>query len=514
MNRSVMLAAALVALVGPISDVSAAYRSALIPQSVARVHGIERAWFSQVQIDPGRGRLVHLVLYDDALYAASDRAVVQALDAETGATLWTRVVGKVGYPTLRPSVNRDFLGIVNGAQLFVMNRHTGELLIEKKLPGSPGAGPALSTTRAYVPMTDGRVFSYSILPEKDAAEELGKKSAAPVEPISAEVTRAQEQERREGARISLEFSMPLVTQGVGGIMVPPIVTRQDENGDFVGWTTDRSYLFVAHVNLLSGEVFEPRYRVETSGEVVAPLTSLPAHESLVPDTGILYAGTMNGYVYALQERNGTTLWRFSAGEAIVEPCVPVGQRVFVPTQLGGMFCLDAVSGIQRWFANGVSQVVAVSATRVYAADRVGRLRVIDLEHGALLDTIDTSASPIHVANVDNDRIYVATRDGLIQCFHEVELDKPLVHQLKPAEAKVAKPAPKPQATQPEPAAGDDPFATGDDPFAAGAAEPAAGADADAGDDPFAPAAGGAEEDPFAPAAGDAMEGGDVDDPFR
>ena len=86
------------------------------------------------------------------LYAQTDKAVVQAIDAETGKTLWSKQVGQPQYPTMSPGVNRDFVAIINGSRLYVLNRFNGDLLWETELAGAPGAGPALSTKRIYVPI--------------------------------------------------------------------------------------------------------------------------------------------------------------------------------------------------------------------------------------------------------------------------------------------------------------------------------------------------------------------------
>ena len=65
-----------------------AMASELIPETAAAQHGLTRPWFAQVGVDSGQGQLRDLVLYEDVLYAQTDKAVVHAIDAETGKTLW------------------------------------------------------------------------------------------------------------------------------------------------------------------------------------------------------------------------------------------------------------------------------------------------------------------------------------------------------------------------------------------------------------------------------------------
>ena len=116
--------------------------SGIVHQGLAAGHGLPRAWFTQVEMDPGRSRLKHLVLYDGILYAQTDRAMVHATDAETGATLWAKQIGRPEYPSMTPGVGRSLLAIVNGSRLYVGDRLNGNMLLETDIDGAPGAGPA------------------------------------------------------------------------------------------------------------------------------------------------------------------------------------------------------------------------------------------------------------------------------------------------------------------------------------------------------------------------------------
>ncbi len=138
------------------------------------------------------------------------------------------------------------------------------------------------------------------------------------------------------------------------------------------------------------------------------------------------------------------MWRFSAGEPIVESPAVIDDRVYVTTQVGGMYSLDVKTGHSRWFAENVMRFIAASKTRVYATDDIGRLLVLSAGSGARLDTIPTEGASF-LANADTDRIYMIGKDGLIQCFHEVEQTRPLVHNAeRRAAAKAGLTPPKPE----------------------------------------------------------------------
>ena len=250
-----------------------------------------------------------------------------------------------------------------------------------------------------------------------------------------------------------------------------------------------------------------KYRLETNEGIAARPTYLPPDPGIVGDSGVIYAASRDGFVHGIREKDGESLWRFSVGEPILQPAVVIQQRVYVATQLGGMYCLDAKTGNERWWTPQILQFVAASKERVYAADKLGRVAILSAETGARLDSIPTTALPIKLINSETDRLYLATETGLVQCLHELELSEPIRHgeALKRAageegpaiEQKGIEELGPPQ----EPGVQEGPPGVKRDPFGGGAAE-----------DPLG--GGGAQEDPLGGGAGEDPLGGGADDPFK
>ncbi|HPP52744.1 MAG TPA: hypothetical protein PK777_07335, partial [Thermoguttaceae bacterium] len=67
---------------------AAADREQLWSAAEAQRHGLVRAWFGQVQMDPARSRVQDLCLYEDIFLVQTDRAILHAFEAETGRTQW------------------------------------------------------------------------------------------------------------------------------------------------------------------------------------------------------------------------------------------------------------------------------------------------------------------------------------------------------------------------------------------------------------------------------------------
>lgn len=491
----------------------------IVPQPVAARHGLTRTWVTQVQMDTARSQVAHVLLNQGMLFVQTDNAILHAIDGETGQTLWSEQVGRRGHLSMAPAANDNYVAAVNGSNLFVLNRFNGKLLWQTEVNGAPGAGPALSSERVYVPNTAGLIYAFRLKPVQDPSQELGKQIK---ETKSAERVAAEEAERRQSLRINQEYTAPLACQSAGRTLVQPLVTRQDDEAEYVVWPTDRGYMFVGAVNRVDENRFVLRYRLKTNGDIVAAPAYLPPDPKLAGDSGVIFAVSKDGFVHAIREKDGNSLWRFSTGEPLVQAAAVIGQHVYVPVQTGGMYAIEARTGKQVWWTPQVTQFVAASKDRLYAADRMGRLLILDAKTGARLDVLAETGPLVKIGNYETDRVYLVTQSGMIQCLHETELSSP-IHHVVPASKSLPAPgeqpakAPEKKVTKKSGEGGAKPVAKkpktddglfGDEPAPKAKKKPkSAEGDAAAGDDPFGAAAkpkagskkkkkDAAEDDPF------------------
>ncbi|MGA2030990.1 MAG: PQQ-binding-like beta-propeller repeat protein [Thermoguttaceae bacterium] len=444
MRPSLVLAAALGALLvrADLASISAADDP--IAETTAQQHGLTRPWFSQVQMDRARSRVHDLILHDGILYVQTDRAMIHAIDAETGRSLWARMIGRPEHPSMTPGIGDDLMAVVNGSRLYVVNRYTGDLLYETEVEGAPGAGPAVSRKRAYVPMVNGMIMAYRIEPLTDPLKELGKLGKPEAE-MTEEEKKAAEEERRQDIRVRQDYVPPMACHSAGRALVQPVVTMQNADEEFAAWTTDRGYLNVGRIDRRMEDKLLIKYRLLTGAPIEAQPTYLPPNPKMPDDVGTIFAGSRDGYVYALVERSGEQLWKFSAGEPILEPPAVIEQRVFVCTQLSGMFCLDAKNGRQQWWAPEIVRFLAAGKLRVYAADRRGRIVTLDAKTGTRLDVLPYEGWSLKLTNTDTDRIYVGTDTGLVQCLREIDQVQPIPYgesRKLPKEKETPKALPK------------------------------------------------------------------------
>lgn len=416
------VAAASLACMGAAKEAHAAER--MLSRDEARRLGLEREWFAQVQLDRARHRVERVVLKDDRLTALTTGGVVQDFNALTGETIWTSPVGNSNFPSLGPAASDKFVAVVNGSTLYVLRRQDGKPVFDRRVfGGAPGASPAVGQEYVFVPLINGRMEGYPL---------------------------------NQGADKS---HTPWYYQSYGRAMVAPLATPES-----VIWSTDQGHTYVAAS--LSPAV---RFRLESASNIVAP----PAYHS-----PLVYAATMRGDVYALDESNGKQKWKYLCGYPIERAPAAVGDRVYVTSEAPALHCIDAKTGTALWVAPKVTQFAAASAQRVYGFDDLQALVVLDAKTGALLHRMPTDGSASALVNDQTDRLYLVSSSGLIQCLHEIGAKKPLYHN--PPTAK----APKPDAdAESKPAATDE---------AAPTTKPAEAEDA--GEGPTPPA--GDEPDPF------------------
>jgi outer membrane protein assembly factor BamB len=413
----------------------------LISQEQARHLGLERAWFAQVRLDPARNRVERAVLTGQRLTVLTSAGVVHEFDANTGETLWAASIGNPNFPSLGPAANDRFVALLNGSTLYVLDRADGKPVVIRKVGGAPGASPAIGKEHVFVPLFNGRVEGYPF-------DEL---------PLT-----------------------PWYYQSIGRATVPPLVTPRS-----LVWTTATGHLYVA-----GSQELGLRFRLETGSDVLAH----PAYRK-----PLIYVATASGEVFAMDEETAAREWKYATGFLVTRAPAAVADRVYVTSEEPALHCIDAKTGNAVWEAADVTQFAAASRNRVYGVDELNALVVLDATTGALQGRMHSDGTLNALVNDQNDRLYLVTDEGAVQCLHEIGAKEPLIHN--PPEAE---PADQPEGAPSDPAIeaatgsqpsieSQPPAADDEDPFA-GEAEDAAGPaeEMPAEEQPF----GAGDENPF------------------
>jgi outer membrane protein assembly factor BamB len=426
-------------------EVGAQVERRLVSQEEARHLGLERAWFAQVRLDRSRNRVERAVLTKDRLTVLTSSGVVQEFDARTGETLWIATLGNPRHPSLGPAANDKFVALVNGSNLYVLDSTDGRPIIMRPVGGAPGAAPALTNAFVFVPLVNGRIEGYP----------LGEQKLT-----------------------------PWYYQSFGRAMVPPLATAET----FV-WTTDSGHMYVGNVE----EDPRVRFRLETGSEIIAS----PAYRK-----PYIYAATISGETFAMDESTGARRWKYATGFTVSRAPAAIENRVYVTSDEPMLHCIDAENGTGLWEAAGVAQFAAASRSRVYGVDDFGGLLVLDATTGSRIGHLPTGGTINTLVNDQTDRLYLVSEQGTVQCLHEIGAKEPLYHvvpepQTPPAEAVEGETAETATTTEPPAeAVTTPPPADDEDPFGAEATEDA-GVEAEAEAEAEMPADSAAEdEDPF------------------
>ena len=355
--------------------------SGLISQEQATSVGLKRAWYARAQFDPSHSSLVDWILSGNQLLLLTDAGVLQAIDANTGKTNWVTQFGNPDYPSAGPDANDDYVAVINGSTLYLLDFASGRILGDRRIGGPPGAAPAVGQNHVYASTINGLIEGFP-----------------------------------------LDLSAPQYKswfyQSFGHILAPPLVTPES-----VVWTTDRGNLYVS-----GAEKPGVRFRLETFDKFDAR----PAYRA-----PLIYAVALSGELFAVDELKGVLEWRYTTGYPTGRAPAAVGERLFVSSEEPMLHCVDASTGSPKWRSPGISQFAAATKSRVYGVDRYGTIRILNITDGAPIGSIPTGGELNALVNDQTDRLFLISESGLVECLHEIGADKPTYYAKPPADKTAA-----------------------------------------------------------------------------
>lgn len=294
------------------------------------------------------------------LYVRSNSGSLTAIDAESGHEKWNTQVGKAGYPTFGVSASDDYVVALSSSKMFLLDAKTGQILDTYVSEFLPAATPTIDGSLIYLPTTKGVVQVHS-------TEDLNRKE---------------------------------YTLGSSGSIDSPLTI----GGDSVSWTTDQGYIYVGKPGMPG-----INYRFQSLDTIVAA----PVYMD-----GMLFATSLDGFVYAISEDDGSTKWRYAVGGPIREAPMAIDGNVYVTTIDGQMASINATTGKPTWLASGVERFVAVSDSRVYCITSGRNLTVLDAASGGRIGSTLVSSLGLPVVNTNTDRVYLVNKRGVLQCLRE------------------------------------------------------------------------------------------------
>jgi outer membrane protein assembly factor BamB len=162
---------------------------------------------------------------------------------------------------------------------------------------------------------------------------------------------------------------------------------------------------------------EELWRFRTGGIIM--------ESSPVIDDGILYVGSFDGYMYALNLM-GKPIWKFKTSGKIISCAVIDGDRLYFCGQDGYVYCLDKRAGGLVWkFRTGdeIAGTVAIQDSRLFVGSFDGNFYCLDKSKGSELWRFKTGAEIycigpplvkngiVYFGSFDNYMYALRTEDG-------------------------------------------------------------------------------------------------------
>ena len=339
-------------------------------EAVAR-NGLVRRWYSYAPVDGARETVQRVMVAGNQIHLQTNASRLYVFDSETGKQLWSAQLGTPLPGQFGSALNSKSVFAINGSSLYRLSRDEGAMIWSIRLPESPNAAPAADEERVIVSTRNGRIYVYNI-----------------------------------NTREVVWFY-----QTNGPISIPAALLDDKyacasaDGKMYVFQPSSRNPLF--------------RYYPETHKPVSAPM-GVWGRTVLVP--------SQDYNVYAVDARNGETLWRYSAGNEIRRALTVIDDEVYVAPEDNGMHVLNVENGSRLWWHPRAQEFVTASKSRVYAADDHGQLLMLDRANGRQLGVMDTHRFDFRVLNDSSDRLILVTKGGLIVCLHEKENNEPVMHK--------------------------------------------------------------------------------------
>jgi outer membrane protein assembly factor BamB len=378
--------------------------------------GLEQNWTSVIPIG-GRGEKVLEVSIDDNLvFAQTNQANFHVFDSESGRLLWSVNLGRSLVDAHPASANSYAVYVTNSNTLFALDRIKGRVLWEVTLDALPSSPTVADDERVMVGLLDGKLVTYNA--------KNGKY-----------IWNAQ----------------------TGG----EIDSRPHPAGRIVAFASTDGKLYASRADFSLS-----LYRWTTGGPVTAPLGAHGTRTLLVP--------SLDKSLYAVDLFTGETKWNYPTGAPVEQEPLVAGDEVFVVNREGILASINALNGEANWQISTLGgPLLGVTANRVYLESRDGDLFIVDRSTGQMLFDpratheragVNIREFQLGPTNRLNDRIYIASKSGMLTCLRETGAVRPAPlrdPKLKPfgyippegyPDRPVIPPAPIPNPEQPKPEA--------------------------------------------------------------
>ncbi|MBX7102994.1 MAG: PQQ-binding-like beta-propeller repeat protein [Gemmataceae bacterium] len=418
---------------------------------------LDMAWKLRMPVESRHDGIALIQQIGDQYYVQLRNGTIYALDAKTGTIQWSRRVTNP-YPVIRPLGNHPTLVLALDAYRIIgLDKKSGAQQWELTVPEVPVAPPEAGDLLLYVPLSNGRVLTYS-LPEtteailsRDAkgrqqATERIKKIRAIVDTVAGVSPTGIDPRSARGdsyGRTSSPTSFQNRGQSTEMAIRRSNIVSKDPTPDQIaaasarplflssrspGFRVDHPVLVSPVGILISGndqqtlllrkDVENPTFKFTAT----APLAHAPTQFG-----NVVYFTGVDGAVQAVDLVVGIVKWQVALAALPLQKLVATDSSLYAVTDRLGVVRIDRERGTVLWNQIEARSYVAANDSFVYARDRYGNLLVLDRVTGTPLSRHDLSGFNVPFVSTKDDRIILAANDGSLMCLHDQSQTTPLAH---------------------------------------------------------------------------------------
>jgi outer membrane protein assembly factor BamB len=139
---------------------------------------------------------------------------------------------------------------------------------------------------------------------------------------------------------------------------------------------------------------------------------------------VVYIGSFDGNLYAINVSSGAEIWRFSTGGDIHSPPLFWENKIYINSWNGVFYAINAFTGEEEWnLTTGNVQGSAVaSGSMVIEGGCDEIIRFIDASTGELIWEFDSNGNTACSPTISRNRIYFGNNDNKMFCL-DLELKK-------------------------------------------------------------------------------------------
>jgi outer membrane protein assembly factor BamB len=358
-----------------------------------------------------KGTITYQALYGDGKFmAGSLSGVVECFDGKTGKELWT--YDPHSYWDFWASWPAYAYGIFYeqnyDGYIYAINATTGQLIWKYQGPGQfYPAGPTVADYKVYVqlgtanfrdPATWARGYDYSVCLDALTGKVL----------FSANIETGQYM----GAfgnmyvQLSQQNQSPSSWHGHTGAPSTDLWCISGKPQDWAVYGKDLSNSFTG-----AGPIkLNLKWAFQTGGAVVAgPIVA----------QGVVYVGSYDFNIYAINASTGTKIWSFPTGYQVKSSVAYDNGKIYTGPDDGNMYCLNANTGAQIWKTSITSMTTYMSIFygpqtrpspkvyngKVYCGCINGNMYSLDASTGAILSTFNSNGMILDSPAIVNGVMY-------------------------------------------------------------------------------------------------------------